>query len=111
MNLGPTVNTSADDWNPYVSFDGSTPYFCSNRSGGYGGFDLWQASVNPIVDFNGAGMVDAADVCIIVVNWGTDESLCDIGPTPFGDGIVDVQDLIVIAGHLFEEFPPAEELE
>ena len=29
--------------------------------------------------------------------------MCDIGPTPLGDGIVDVQDLIVLAEHLFEE--------
>jgi len=28
-------------------------------------------------------------------------------PTPFGDGIVDVEDLIVLAEHLFEEIPPA----
>jgi hypothetical protein len=37
--------------------------------------------------------------------------LCDIRPTPFGDGIVDVEDLIVLAEHLFEEIPPAEEVE
>jgi hypothetical protein len=37
--------------------------------------------------------------------------LCDIGPTPFGDCIVDVQDLIVLAEHLFEEIPPAKEVE
>jgi hypothetical protein len=55
----------------------------------------------PIVDFNGDGIVDAADMCIMVDYWGTDEPLCDIGPTPFGDGIVDVQDLIVLAEHLF----------
>jgi len=34
-----------------------------------------------------------------------------ISPTPFSDGIVDVEDLIVLAGHLFEEFPPAEVVE
>jgi hypothetical protein len=34
--------------------------------------------------------------------------LCDIGPTPLGDGIVDVQDLIVLAEHLFEEVPLAQ---
>ena len=28
-----------------------------------------------------------------------------------GDGIVNVQDLIVLAEHLFEEFPPSEEVE
>jgi hypothetical protein len=56
-----------------------------------------------IIDFNGDGIVDAADMCIIVDHWGTDYSLCDIGPTPFGDGIVDVQDLVVLSEHLFEQ--------
>jgi len=36
--------------------------------------------------------------------WGTDEPLCDIGPTPLGDGIVDVQDLIILAEHFFEDY-------
>ncbi|MHC4437523.1 MAG: LamG domain-containing protein [Planctomycetota bacterium] len=46
-------------------------------------------------------------MCIIVDHWGENYSLCDIGPTPLGDGIVDVQDLIVLAEHLFKEiFPP-----
>ncbi|MHC4175396.1 MAG: Kelch repeat-containing protein [Planctomycetota bacterium] len=54
-----------------------------------------------IVDFNGDGTVDAADMCIMIDHWGTGESLCDIAPAPFGDGIVDVQDLIVLAEHLF----------
>ena len=57
----------------------------------------------PIFDFNGDGIVDSADMCIMIDHWGTDEALCDIGPTPLGDGIVDVQDLIVLAEHLFEE--------
>jgi hypothetical protein len=42
---------------------------------------------------------------------GTDEPLCDIGPMPWGDGIVDVQDLIVLAQHLFKEIPPVEPIE
>ena len=37
--------------------------------------------------------------------------LCDIGLTLFGDGIIDVDDLIVFAEHLFEEYPPAESVE
>ena len=45
---------------------------------------------------------------IMVDNWGTDNSLCDIDPMPLGDGIVDVEDLIVLAEHLFEEVPPAQ---
>jgi len=56
-----------------------------------------------VVDFNGDGIVDSADMCIMVDHWGEDYPLCDIGPMPQGDGIVDVQDLIVLSEHLFEE--------
>jgi len=47
----------------------------------------------------------------MIEHWYTDEPLCDIGPMPWGDGIVDVQDLIVLSEHLFEEIPPAEPVE
>ena len=57
----------------------------------------------PPPDFNGDGIVDAADMVIMVDNWGTDNSLCDIGPMPWGDGVVDVEDLKVLAEHLFEQ--------
>jgi hypothetical protein len=57
----------------------------------------------PIVDFNADGIVDATDMCIMVDYWGTDNPLCDIGPMPWGDGVVDVQDLILLSEHLFEE--------
>jgi len=105
VNVGPTVNTSAWDVPASISADGSTLFFWSNRPGGVGDFDIWQAPIIPIVDLNGDGIVDSADMCKIVDHWGTDESLCDIGPMPWGDGIVDVQDLIVLAEHLFEEVP------
>jgi len=59
----------------------------------------------PKLDFNNDGIVDALDMCTIIDNWGTDEPLCDIAPLPWGDGIVDVQDLIILAEHLFEEAP------
>ena len=111
MNLGPVINTSEYEECARISADGSTLYWDSDRPGGYGGNDMWQASIEPIVDLNGDGIVDCADMCIMVDNWGTDNKLCDIGPTPFGDGVVDVQDLIVLAEHLFEEIPPAEEVE
>jgi hypothetical protein len=103
VNLGPTINGDKWDGQPEISADGRTLLFCSNRDGGHGDFDIWQASIDPVVDLNADGIVDSADMVIMVDNWGTDNSLCDIGPTPFGDGIVDVQDLIVLAEHLFEE--------
>jgi Tol biopolymer transport system component len=101
VNLGPNVNGPASVHNPRVSPDGSTLYFGSPGTN-------WQAPITPIVDLNGDGIVDSADMCIMVDNWGTDEPLCDIGPMPWGDGIVDVQDLIVLAEHLFEEVPLVE---
>ncbi len=62
----------------------------------------------PSPDFNGDGIVDAADMCIMVDHWGEDYPLCDIAPPPFGDDIIDVHDLIVLAEHLFEVYPSAE---
>jgi hypothetical protein len=111
VNLGPTVNSSASDHHPSISSDGSILFFSSARPGGLGHEDIWQASLIPIVDLNSDGIVDSADMCIVVDHWGTANSLCDIGPMPWGDGIVDVQDLIVLAEHLFEEFPPIELIE
>lgn len=109
INLGPPINTANSEYCPSISLDGTTLYFADYpfaRPGGNGTADIWQAPIIPIVDLNADGIVDAADLCIIVDNWGTDNSLCDIGPMPWGDGIVDVEDLIVIAEHLFEEVPP-----
>ena len=64
--------------------------------------DLYQAPIIPIVDFNGDGIVDSADMVIMIDHWGTDNSLCDIGPMPWGDGVVDVEDLIVLIEHTVE---------
>ncbi|MCP4261384.1 MAG: hypothetical protein GY774_28365 [Planctomycetes bacterium] len=43
-----------------------TIYFYSSRSGGLGSYDLWQIPIIPIVDFNSDGIVDSADMCIMV---------------------------------------------
>jgi hypothetical protein len=57
----------------------------------------------PSPDFNGDGIVDSADMGMMVDHWHTDNALYDIAPPPFGDGIVDIQDLIVLAELLFQE--------
>ena len=107
----PVNYPDCDDCNPIFSADCSTLYITSNNSAESWDYNWWQVPILPTVDLNGDGIVDAADMCIIVDNWGTDEPSCDIGPMPWGDGIVDVQDLIVLAEHLFEEFPPAKPVE
>jgi len=98
VNLGPIVNSSSLDFGPRISADGSMLYFGSERSGGFGGTygDIWQASIIPIVDFNGDGICDIDDLVIMIENWNTDNYLCDIGPMPWGDGIVDRADLEVL---------------
>jgi Tol biopolymer transport system component len=112
VNLGPDINTSYFEGQPRISPDCSALYFTSSSSSWpekVGGFsDIWQAPIIPIVDLNTDGIVDAVDMCIMIDLWGTDDPSCDIGPMPWGDGIVDVQDLIVLAEHLFEEVPPVE---
>jgi hypothetical protein len=108
VNLGPAINTSSIEGAPCLSPDQKKLYFVSNQPGGIGGWDMYEVPIVPIVDFNGDGIIDSADMCIMIDHWGEDYSLCDIGPMPWGDGIVDVQDLIVLAEHLFEEFPPVE---
>jgi len=104
VHLGPGVNLSAaDDATPNISADGRTLYFCSNRPGGYGGYDMWQVPIIPVVDFNGDGKVDGEEVLAMAQHWGSDQSLYDIGPTPLGDGIVDVNDLTVLAGYIGQD--------
>ncbi|MHC4629469.1 MAG: hypothetical protein ACYTDV_21045, partial [Planctomycetota bacterium] len=102
MNLGPIVNTASLDGSARISPDGFTLYFSSERPGGFGGYwgDIYQAPIIPTVDFNGDGIVDGADMCTMVDHWHTDDPFCDIGPMPWGDGIVDVQDLIILSEYL-----------
>jgi Tol biopolymer transport system component len=41
VNLGPTVNSAADDIGPHLSPDGRTLFFASTRPGGFGRFDIY----------------------------------------------------------------------
>jgi hypothetical protein len=41
---------------------------------------------------------------MMVEYWHTNEPFYDIAPPPFGDGIVDVQDLVLLSEHLFEDY-------
>jgi len=97
VNLGPIVNRTS--WNaPFVSADGSALYILCDPNDDMSTW-TWKAPILPIVDFNGDGKVDRVDMGSLILNWGTDKSLYDIGPMPWGDGIVDSKDLMVLAQH------------
>jgi len=95
-NLGMQVNGPYSDENGVISPNGSTVYFHSDRPDGYGGYDIWQAPVVPIVDFSGDGFVDDTDLSIMEGHWGQNYPPCDIGPMPWGDGVVDEMDKQVL---------------
>ena len=44
VNVGPKINTSGDEWNPVISFDGTMLLFSSNGRGGEGEHDLFVAT-------------------------------------------------------------------
>jgi hypothetical protein len=106
VNLGPAVNTSSDDACPSISADGAMLYFFSTMPGTGGEGDLWQVPILPIVDFNGDGKIDNVDLLMLVESWGKNDPLYDIGPTPFGDGIVDIKDLEVFMSYWEKENIP-----
>ena len=44
VNLGNTINTAFAEQNPYLSSDGMTLFFASDRPGGFGGPDLYMST-------------------------------------------------------------------
>ena len=101
VNLGPIINSSAFEGYPNVSADGSTLFFRRSQSGRKSGGDIWQAPIEPVCDLNNDNKVDLADMHVMVDHWGENYPLCDIGPTPLGDGVVDIHDFIVLTEHLY----------
>ena len=100
VNLGLKINGGGCDACAHTSPDGVTFHFYSSRSGF---FTNWQAPILPICDFNRDGRIDGEDVLCMVSHWGTDDPLCDIAPFAWGDGVVDLQDLVVLAEYIGTE--------
>jgi len=107
VNLGPRVNSSATEAEPSISADGQTLYFSDwpdLRPGGFGEADLWQVSIEPMVDFNNDGIVNIKDLTEFIEHWGLEDAVHDLAPPPFGDGLVDEQDLEVLMDHWDQAF-------
>lgn len=45
-NLGPQINSSANERYPYIFFDSKTLYLSSDREGGLGGFDIYMSKMD-----------------------------------------------------------------
>jgi hypothetical protein len=82
-----------------ISSNGHTLYFTSNRPGGYGNDDIYQAPILPTVDFTGDYQVNIDDLTILIEHWGQNEPAFDMGPMPWGDGVVDAADLEVLMSY------------
>ncbi len=99
VNLGPKVNTSMTEMRPCIPPDGSALYFATESTN-------WRAPIVPIVDFNADGKIDLVDLVMLIDDWGKTTSVCDIGPMPWGDGKVDIEDLEVFMTYYEKENPP-----
>ncbi|MBC8218164.1 MAG: hypothetical protein H8E73_06830, partial [Planctomycetes bacterium] len=44
-------------------------------------------------DLNSDFVIDIEDLTLLIEHWGQNDQMCDIAPSPFGDGIVDALDL------------------
>lgn len=97
VNLGPQVNGPGDDAYPRLSPDGQALYFWATD------YQNYQVSIIPVVDFNGDGTVNLVDMVMLIDNWGSDDSLYDIGPFAWGDGVVDIEDLKVFITYWEQE--------
>ena len=51
-NFGAPVNTPAWESQPTMASDGTTIYFASSRSGGYGGMDIWKTTMTAEGEFS-----------------------------------------------------------
>jgi hypothetical protein len=103
INVGSVANSTSTEGAPGVSADMRTLYFDSDRPGGLGGYDLWEAPIIPVVDFDGDEMVALGDLVRLIESWRKDDRLVDVGPNPWGDGVVDEKDLEVLMSYWDQE--------
>ena len=106
VNLGSRLNRPVWNYAPCISADGRTFYYHTALTLEASTWDSWQVPILPVVDFNADGKVDLVDLVMLIDDWGTNKTLCDIGPMPWGDGKVDIEDLKVFMTYWEKENPP-----
>ncbi len=100
VNLGPRINGPESEGGQRISLNGSMLHFLTSSADTW---DNWQAPIMPICDFTGDGQVDGKDLLVMIMQLGGTDSLCDIGPYAWGDGVVDFEDLTVLAEYIGTE--------
>ena len=123
INMGPAVNSSAYDGEACLSTDGLALFFCSDRSGGMGSYDLWlttrpsqaaawspPVNLGPVINTSGMEGVPflTPDQKTLYYGMG-DWDVYEVPIVPIldfnGDGIVDVKDIVIITEHWGEDYP------
>jgi Tol biopolymer transport system component len=86
LNLGPIVNSNASEQSPHISPDGKWLCFSSDRTGGAGDLDIWQAEIfweptcgdqdhpYPTGDLNQDCRVDYLDLALLCECWLQDNN-------------------------------------
>lgn len=89
----------------FVNFcDEDSTFYFQNAARFQDPGSLWKMEATPLVDFNGDGKVNGIEVRSLAEHWGEASSFYDIAPVPFGDNVVDVQDLLILAEYVGEDF-------
>ncbi len=129
VNMGPAVNSSAFDAEGCLSTDGLALFFCSNRGGGMGSYDMWMTTrrsqaaawsppvnLGPPINTSGTERMPSLSPDQKTLYFASDQSggigggdLYGVPIVPIldfnGDGIVDVKDVVIMTEHWGEDYP------
>ncbi len=95
INLGPKINSASADGSPWVSADGLTLLFSSNRPGGLGAYDLWQCTRSSVEEDWSAPVNVGAPINSKTFEWGAmmsadGRTLVFSSARPVGQGNTDI---------------------
>ena len=120
QNLGPTVNTTANEQAPRLSRDGRRLFFSSDRPGGFKGHDIyvsrrddkrddfaWQAPVNLGSGVNG---IDDDQTPDPFEDHATHTSILFFGSGPIGVGATDIYSSVLLPDGSYGPRAPVVEL-